>query len=294
MEPTTPQNNTTHIHMPHISREILYIIGAFLLGSLLTYLIYAQQSQKDTQKQTVTIIGTGTVDIPADQVSLYGRISVAANTEKFASDELQKTIDSLKKKILAMGVSEAELNISYPYISAPLDNIKPITSILPAIPDDRIYLEEYSPTTKSSKVLGISTPTNAYLNSYVGSSSIDILLGKDKFALSDKLIKLINDTPNAASEGKPYYQIKTTTPYINEAREKALIDAKEQVDKIASINKLHVKKVVSIRENTMKNQNEMQPSPLGASIFVDPVTKKGPLSVSYEVKYELTTSFLPF
>lgn len=296
MEQTQPQNNvnnTTHIHIPNIPRQFLYIIGAFFIGALLSYLILSQQSQKETQKQTVTITGTGTIDIPADQALIYARINIAANTEKLASDGVKKTTETLKKALLAMGLSEAELTIGYPYIAPPVGNTKPSIPNPPPLPP--MYYDQTFPAieTKSSSptVLGISTPSDAYLDSYIGSNNIDITIPKNKFSLAEKIIKLINDTPDAVSDGKPFYQIKNVSPYINQAREKALLDAKEQVEKIASINKLKVKKVLSIREN---DTPEMKNARLPMALYVDPLTKKAPLTSTYEVKYELAPSFLPF
>lgn len=288
MESTQTPNNTNNIHiaLPHISRAWLYIVAAFLIGALFSFLVLSQQSQKDTQKQTVTVTGTGTIDVPADQAIVYGRINVAANTEKQALEQVTTTTATLKKTILALGISEAELNMGTPYVSPPLGETKPMTPITLPAP---VSLQD-TPS-QSPKVLGINLPSTAYQNSYVGSTNIDITVPKNKFSLAEKVVKLINDTPNAASDGKPFYQIKNVTPYINQAREKALIDAKEQVDKIASINKLQIKKVLSIREN---DSPEMKNARLPMGLFVDPLTKKAPLTSTYEVKYELTPAFSLF
>lgn len=283
--PAPTQNTTNHSSHFHISKEWLYIIASFFIGVFLSSIVLMSQlSPKDTQKQTVTITGTGTIDIPADQAVVYGRINTVASTEKQALAEVIKTTEIIKKGLLALGVSEAEMNIGTPYVSPPAGDVKPM---LPDVPV--IYNKEAVST--GERVLGISMPSTAYQNSYVGANNIDITLSKNKFALAEKVAKFINDTENAASDGKPFYQIKTVSPYLSQAREKALLDAKEQVDNIAKINKLQVKKVISIKENSMQDMKNPQ---WQTTLYVDPLSKKAPLSFSYEVKYELAPSLLPF
>ena len=143
-------------------------------------------------------------------------------------------------------------------------------------------------------VIGARIPSNAYSTSYVGSNTFDVTLSKDQLSLADKVMEAYNSTDYANTSGPPTYTIKNYSEYTSQVREKALLDAKDQVEKIAKINNLRVAKVLSINEEKNKNQNDPYYNNGSLYLYVDPTTKKATYSLSYKVIYQLQPGFFSF
>lgn len=281
--PVRPQ--LSHFFSYYMKKELLWIVIAFILGVLLTMAL--SPKEKDGTKQTVTITGVGTMEVPADQAIIYASISVAQNSEKEAYDLLAKTNASLKKKLLAIGLKESQFTIGSSYVSPPYKEA--------ALPQPiGITLDASDTKMAPPPVLGARIPSNAYTTSYVGSNTFDVTLSKDQLALADKVMEAYNDTDYANASGPPTYSIKNYSGYTSQVREKALLDAKDQVEKIAKINNLRVAKVLSINEEKNKNQSDPYYNNGAPYLYVDPGTKKASYSLSYKVVYELQPGFFSF
>ncbi len=221
-------------------------------------------------KQTVNIVGEGNMEVTADQVTLTATITNSSWSQSQAATDNKKDIQELKDKLIALGIPESRITTSSNSIM-PFSDIMPVPQIIQPMPP----LSGNAP-----KNIG-NQPVTTNLN-----ITLDTIKG------IDKLFAAINEVSTAKINGTNY-SLKNPSSYQSQVRQKALEDARKQVESIAKINHLHVDKLLSISNGynpvpIMKGATQFESgSAPSSNTNVTYGEKTIPLSVTYNVSYEL-------
>jgi uncharacterized protein YggE len=252
--------------------KILYI-GILILGLFVGSILTKSFSNNTKTENTVTVVGNGTIEVPADQAIIYAKTSVISTNKVKAAADNNKLTENLTNILLKNGVSEEAINIA--------------TYVDPVYSDYTNY--QPIPTGSESGTLSQSSATGEYN----ANSSFTITLNNLNSA--SKIEDIIKSTPQVELNGTSNYVLKDPTKYESQAREKALLDARNQADKIAQINDLKIGKVISITDEKSKTPKETDgyyPTPY-IKAYADYGEKTVRVTASYTVKYELNNKLLP-
>lgn len=244
-------------------KNFLIILLAFIIGVAVSFSYIKITNQQSKQKDIVTIIGNGYIDVPADEITVYAKVN-AKNT-----DENEKIIKIVKDKLNIMGIPLTYVNFS-------------------------TYQDiQYSyPSVSSFPGEIIKQPQNNDSNSNNTITSITLTLHDDM--LAQKASELFNSIPGVRTEGNMSYVLKDSTPFEQKAREQALLDAKKQIEAMEKIQDIRIGKVVAItdlKSISLQNSyggNTYSPSPFESKkIYAEYGSKVAQVRASYEVKYEI-------
>jgi uncharacterized protein YggE len=189
-------------------------IGLGIGGLLLTQYIRGP-------KQTVSVVGQGVVEALADQAIVNVQITNTSWNQQTAQDATKKDTLDLKTTLLKLGVPTSQINENS-YDGSP-------EAPMPLSIDSSM-----APT----KIYPRPSGTSSEFTSYT-----DLNITLTNIAGIDKIFTAINAQRHAQITYTDY-SLKSTVKYEDGAREKALQNARAQVESIAKINKLHVGKLV--------------------------------------------------
>lgn len=237
----------------------IFLMGVALgIGGILSY-----QSLKGT-KQSVSVVGEGTVEAVADQVSISVQVSNTAATAELAMTETKKDVQTLKTKLKQLGV-----------------------------PDTQIEENSYESATPPYPLQAQPMETVMRYPSKENTSYTQLTLNLSSIKNSDAVLSAINSVPHAKITNT-YYSLKSSKKYDFGAREEALKDARLQVESIARINNLRVGKLISLTDSLrpnpmplMRDEQVVSTSSLSSSKTHTYEDKTIPVTASFRAVYEL-------
>lgn len=202
-------------------KKILATLALLVLGATLGIIGVKKYDSFKAPKQTITVIGSAEVDAQTDQANISVQVKNTAATQELAQTANKKDVDSLKKKLLELGIPETRITqSSYSPIVYRESASSDVSGMMP-----------YRPPT------GTSTPTVI--------TTLTIAL--DSVKNVDKVIASISENPNTQIQNT-YYSLGHRKEWEKKAKEEALKDAREQIEQIAKTNKLKVGKLVSLKD----------------------------------------------
>lgn len=292
-----PQDNTTfHKHslvLPHFNKLVVFIIIAFIGGILLGSwgILNNRSSQSQKEKQTATVIGTGTVKAPPDEATITFSVRTEASTKEEAQNSNKNQVTSLKNNLMAKGIPQDAMSdymTTYPPVVS--TRITPIPIPVPAktqTEDSSSFSYDYD--------YNYDYYYSSNRNYYLVTTTITITLKEGLLERAEALAKEISDYSSIKLNPRLTYMLKNPTKYKDKAREEAIKDARNQIESIAKVNKMKVTKLISIKdleslelaEQIKKYGNYYQKSQKKTFLLGE---KTADVIVSYEVKYELEPS----
>ena len=188
LESSGPQR-TIKIPVPHVNIKklgvpILLLIVGFLCGMGLMNII---KKDNNAPKKTMTILATGTVEVPADEGVLSAYENKEFSTEQEANsysttiqNQLKSAFDAIKlpKDSYIISASAYDTGGRYGMIT---QSASPITSIIVDI----------SPTPTPSGYILQRQPTGKSFNASI---NVTIYLKKDQFGLIDRISQIISQS----------------------------------------------------------------------------------------------------
>jgi uncharacterized protein len=194
---------------------------AIILG---TIFVIAAAAQADSGNPTLTIEGMGTATAPADTVRISVSVTSTNNNMTQAQAEVQekmsKAIDALK----AAGVKDDEI-----------------------MPGQSSGVTSYQSTSKVCKV--INNTTVCENNSYGASSLEKSAVVRMKTTDQSRIDSVVNAAKSAGANAyMAGYGLSDTSKAVTEARQKAVANAKENAQGMASAAGAHLGKVLDISE----------------------------------------------
>ncbi len=224
-------------------------------------------------KQTVNITGHGVVEASSDQAF----ITFSVTNRSWSQDQAQKDnkleVQKIKSQLLALGIPDSRISVSSDTIVSP-----------PVLPPEPFPLRD-----NQKPELQYQPSGTGVVDALTASTSLTVTL--DPINRIESVLAVINGNSNTKLVSTSY-TLKNSAPFEAQARQKALTDARKQVEAIASINKLHVGKLTNITNisNPMPIYKEGMMAPSGqsaSSSFVSYGEKTINISASYNVSYEL-------
>ncbi len=194
---------------------------AIILG---TIFMVAAVAQADSGNPTLTIEGMGTATAPADMVSISVSVTSSNDNMTLAQAEVQekmsKAIDALK----AAGVNDEEI-----------------------MPGQSSGVTSYQSTSKVCRV--INNTTVCENNSYGASSLEKSAVVRMKTTDQSRIDSVINAAKSAGADAYAAgYGLSDTSKAVTEARQKAVANAKENAQGMASAAGARLGKVLDISE----------------------------------------------
>ncbi len=197
-------------------------------------------------KQIVNVTGQGVIEALADQASINIEIQSSSWSQDQAEKDNKQEVQDLKDKLIGLGIPESRITQSsysttpLPMTVQPDQTNSPLSMMAPAgqvIPPS----EDINRNTVPVIIPPVSTKNPTVV------TTLSITL--DSIAGIDKIFSVINSSPDAKITSTNY-SLKNSSTYETQAREKALQDARNQVESIARINNLHVGKLLFINNNS--------------------------------------------
>lgn len=250
-----------------VRRFLILIIIGVVVGIVSTLFVQYLRGPK----QTVNIIGEGNMEVAADQVTLTATVTNSSWSQSQAETDNKKDVQELKDKLISLGIPESRITTSSNSFMPFSDAIPPVPQIYPPLP------------ALSGNGLKINSNQSITTNLNI---TLDAIKG------IDKVFAAINDVSTAKISGTNY-SLKNPSPYQSQVREKALEDARKQVESIANINNLHVGKLLSINNgynpvSLIKGNMQLESgSARSSNTNVTYGEKTIPLTATYNVSYEL-------
>lgn len=181
-------------------------------------------------KQTVSVIGTGEIDATTDQATISIQIKSTSTTYEKAQEKNKKDVDNLKLELTKLGIPESRIMTSS--YSPPI-----IQNELPSVPGG-----EMMPIYKRPDTSPIVT------------TNLTLIL--DPIKNIEKIYDVVSKNTSAQITNT-YYSLKNRKTWESKAKEEALKDARDQVESIAKINRLRVRKLLTIEDS-----NNPRPYPI--------------------------------
>lgn len=223
----------------------LFTAGLFIVGILVGVGTTLSIQYFKGPKQIVNVTGQGVVEASADQASINIEIQSSSWSQDQAVKDNKQEVQDLKDKLIGLGIPESRISQSS-YSTPPLPmTVQPdqINSPLPMMAPGQTI----PPTEDMNRnTVPVIIPPVSTKNPTV-STALSITL--DSIAGIDKIFAVINSSPDAKITSTNY-SLKNSSIYETQAREKALQDARNQVESIARINNLHVGKLLFINNNS--------------------------------------------
>lgn len=268
------ENNVFHQHqilLPGINlfsstRNKILIVGLalFALGVICGTWFNSSFNKNYATPRTVTVIGTGTIEVPADEANIYADFIVTGKNEKDALKQGTDLINKLTNSLIGLGI--------------PKESIKS---------NNYIYKNYYPSATPSALNESYTINTQKDL-AYSNSFGFDVTVSN--LSLVDQVKQIfeeISDVYDAGKNSRSSYYLKDSTKFNSQTRILALADARNQIEQIARINKSVPGKLISITDQ-INNANygnygdydKRKYSTNDGKSTVD-------ISASYKVVYEL-------
>jgi len=223
-------------------------------------------------KQTVNITGEGNIEVTADQATINITVTNSSWSQTQAEADNKKDTEELKSKLITLGIPESRITTSNNFIQPFTDTSLPVPQIIPGSPP---LVGDFQKKTGNSSV------------------TTNLIVTLDSIKGIDKVFAAINSVTTAKISNTDY-SLKNPSSYQSQVREKAVLDARTQVESIAKINHLHVGKLLSINSGysnqsigLMKGASFDSNSPSVANTNISYGEKTIPLTATYNVSYEL-------
>lgn len=182
-------------------------------------------------KQTVSVIGTGEIDATTDQATISIQIKSTSTTYEKAQEKNKKDVDNLKLELTKLG-----------------------------IPESRITTSSYSPP-----IIRNELPSS---EDYIEGVTTNLTLILDPIKNIEKVYDVVSKNTSAQITDT-YYSLKNRKTWESKAKEEALKDARDQVESIAKINRLRIRKLLTIEDS-----NNPRPYPITLDAMEGQVIKE--------------------
>ena len=220
-------------------------------------------------KQTVSVVGTGEIDATTDQATISIQINSTSTTYEKAQEKNKKDVDSLKLELTKLGIPESRITTSS--YSSPI-----IQNESGGVPGGEMMPVYKKPNT---------SPT----------VTTDLTLILDPIKNIEKVYDVVSKNTSAQITNT-YYSLKNRKTWESKAKEEALKDARDQVESIAKINRLRVRKLLTIEDSNnprpypitldaMEGQEATKEETATDNIYYSEQTVK--ITSSYNATYEL-------
>ncbi|MEK7597721.1 MAG: SIMPL domain-containing protein [Patescibacteria group bacterium] len=193
-------------------------------------------------KQTVSVVGTGEMDATTDQATITIQIKSTSTTYEKAQEENKKDVDKLKLELTKLGIPESRITQSS--FSPPI--------YMPGRPEI-----QFEP--KIGQMPEIIRDNNLTVT-----TNLTIVL--DPIKNVEKVYDVVSKNTSAQITNT-YYSLKNRKTWESKAKEEALKDARDQVESIAKINRLRVRKLLTIEDS-----NNPRPYPITLDAMEGQVT----------------------
>lgn len=256
------QHTFSFFSFPQKHKNVFILLFVFILGIILGVAYVKSTNQQSKPKDVVTVIGNGYVDVPADEISVYARVSTKDTSEN------EKIVKIVKDKLSTLGIPLTDASFST-YQDIPYNY--PVISSFPG------------------EIL--KQPQNTDSSRSGTTTSISLTLRDD--TLAQKAVEMFNGTSGVQIDGKASYALKDSTAFEQKARDQALVDAKKQIEAMEKIQDIKIGKVLAITDLqsiSLQNSggNAYSPSPfVSKKVFAEYGSKVVQVRASYEVKYEI-------
>jgi uncharacterized protein YggE len=245
-------------------RGYLSTILVFLAGALIGVACLLLVQYIKGPKQTVSVVGTGVVEATADQANLNIQISNTSLSLQAAQEATKKDVLELKSALQKLNIPPSQITENSYENAPPMPYELTVDSIAPSRP------------------LVTQGESTAYTDLNLTLTSISGI---------EKVFAAVNSQKHAKL-AFTNYSLVSAAKYQDGAREKALKNARAQVESIAKINKLHVGKLVSIADTNsavgpMQTKGMMMNATLGGGEQVTYGEKTIPVETSFKAIYEL-------
>lgn len=182
-------------------------------------------------KQTVSVVGIGEIDATTDQATISIQIKSTSTTYEKAQEKNKKDVDNLKLELTKLG-----------------------------IPESRITTSSYSPP-----IIQNEFPSS---EDYIEGVTTNLTLILDPIKNIEKVYDVVSKNTSAQITNT-YYSLKNRKTWESKAKEEALKDARDQVESIAKINRLRVRKLLTIEDS-----NNPRPYPITLDAMEGQVIKE--------------------
>jgi uncharacterized protein YggE len=198
------------------------LLGLFLLvATLVQVKSYKYVGSGLPASNVITVSGHGEVDKAPDTAKFSFTVQNEAKETAIAQDVVSKKVAQVKADLMAAGIEEK-------YISTDSYN---------SYPD-----YEYN----NVKCVSVPCPSNQTLKGYMVSQNVKVSV-KD-LSKAETVAGILGKDGVTSIDG-PNLGFEDTNEVSDEARDKAIADAKEQAQKLADALGVHIVRIVSFNEN---------------------------------------------
>ena len=228
-------------------------------------------------KQTVSVVGTGEIDATTDQATISIQITTISTTYEKAQEKNKKDVDNLKLELTKLGIPESRITTSS--YSPPIIQNEPPSSV--------DYIEGGVPGGEMMPIYKRpdTSPT----------VTTNLTLTLDPIKNIEKVYDVVSKNTSALITNT-YYSLKNRKTWESKAKEEALKDARDQVESIAKINRLRVRKLLTIEDSNnprpypitldaMEGQEATKEETATNNVYYSEQTVK--ITSSYTATYEL-------
>jgi uncharacterized protein YggE len=262
-------------------KKILSLTTILAVGALLGIIGLLTYQKAKAPKQLITVTGSAEVDAVTDQANISVQVKNTGTTQEAAQTANKKDVDTLKKALAKLGVPESRITQSTYSQPAYIELDQAEGMIAP----------DFMPRPKET-----TTPTAV--------TSLSIVL--DSLENIGEVLSVISENPNT-QVSNTYYSLNHRQDWESKAKEAALKDARDQIEKIAKTNKLKVGKLTYLKDLNDGGDYEILPmyrekgamSPDDSSSLEEPTNtgvvednvfyseQSVKITASYQARYEL-------
>lgn len=240
-------------------KDILLIILTILLIVTVGYLF----NNRSSGPQTITVIGSASQDINADSAIVKAVITTrGANKTRITQTNIND-VHRVKTELAVLGITSDKIQEKSSYTGS-------LSAELFPVPSSATCQDNNCPTIAANPTIDPVSPAVTELTITLNAKDID------------KMEQIRGVLDNYTQDIYESYEFKDREKLEAESKEKALQNARQQAENIAKNSKATVKNVITVKDL----------SPTAKS--VEAPTKTTSLKTSYEVTYEIGSSFLPF
>lgn len=221
-------------------KKILSVLALLVIGVGIGIVGTKLVQRYQAPKQIVSVVGTGEIDATTDQATISIQIKSTSTTYEKAQEINKKDVQKLKSDLTKLGIPESRITTtSY---SPPIIQNEPPSSV--DYIEGGVSREEMMPVYRRPD----TSPT----------VTTNLALILDPIKNIEKVYDIVSKNTNAQLTNT-YYSLKNRKTWETKAKEEALKDARSQVESIAKINRLRVRKLLTIDDG---NNPRPYPMPL--------------------------------
>ena len=190
----------------------------------------------------LSVVGDGKVEIKPDTAYIDAGISVSrATTAADAKERMTRVNNAIIAAVKGLGISEADITTSNFSINPEYDYGDP-QRLMKDLPNAETST---STTSVSPDTMMMPEPSNSRIVGYTGNATVAIKL-KDTSKASQVIEKVT--AAGANNVGSPRFSVDKPEKYREEARNKAIANAKEQAEKLAKQLGIKLGKITNMVE----------------------------------------------